>query len=121
MMESCTYSLPRSHNGDIVCVCFNSTGDYLATCALDGTTTIYGVLTRQLTHFLEFNETPSCLTWIESQHGLPGSLGVVVGFATGSLRLASFWHGNVSLILLIMHQLVIRTVHNFVRMLGRLK
>jgi WD40 repeat protein len=85
-------SLPRSHDADIVDIRFNSSGNYLASCALDGTLRVYSMSRNCFAHTFEFTRTPSCMSWVDT---IPGNLSLVVGFSNGELFQVMFQRGNV--------------------------
>src|ERR1700730_6739502 len=83
MASSNSFTLPSLHDHDIVDVCVDTTGTFVASCALDGTIAIYNLMIQQCSHHLELNQTPSCMTWIESK---PGFYAIVVGSREGGLH-----------------------------------
>jgi WD40 repeat protein len=96
MLSSSSFTLPRSHDAGVVDIQFDSSGSYLASCALDGTLSIYALALQHYIHRLELDDAPSSMQWI---YAVSGYFSIVVGFAGGKLTEITFKQDNVRLFL----------------------
>jgi len=92
MGASRSFILPKRHVHNIVDIQFDHTGDYLASCALDGTVAVYALSLQCYTHAFEIDQTPSCMGWVLTKTDF---LSLVVGCANGDLHQIIFMQGNV--------------------------
>jgi WD40 repeat protein len=94
MATSYSFALPKSHDGDIVDIQFDNTGNYLASCALDGTVAVYDLSHRRYIHRFEIDQTPSCMSWA---HAEPRFFSIIVGSTNGNLCQVTFQQNDVCL------------------------
>jgi WD40 repeat protein len=96
MLTSSSFTLPRSHDAGVIDVQFDSSGSYLASCALDGTLVVYALALQRYIHRLELDDTPSFMRW---GHAVSDCFSIVVGFTSGDLSHITFKQDNVRICL----------------------